>query len=199
MERLAPLMAVLTLLVAALTLPGMAQVVAPSGAVAVETGPGWGVATLSTVTAARVVAIDPASRRVDLLLQDGRTIGLVAGAEVRRLDAVSPGDVVDVAYTHALVLQLRKEGAQVVGRSEQSDVRRGPSSAAPSAVAQNETTVLADVMAVDRSTGIITLRGPNRTLDLQLRDQQQVARVQPGDQVLATYSEAVAVSIDRVR
>jgi hypothetical protein len=193
------LQAFLAMLLTASATGSLAQVAAPSGATVVETGPGWGVATTTTTTSARVVAVDPASRRLDLLLADGRTIGLVAGAEVRRLDAIRAGDVVDVAYVEALVLELKKNGAAVVSRSVQSDVRRGPSAAAPSGVAQTETTVVADVLAVDRVSGTVTLRGPHATLNLRIRDPQQLARIAPGDQVQATYSEATAVSVDPVR
>ena len=193
------LRALVATLLTAFAASSSAQVVAPSGATVVETGPGWGVATTTTTTSARVVAIEPASRRLDLLLADGRTIGLVAGAEVRRLDAIRPGDVVDVAYTEALVLELKRDGAPVVARTQQMDVRRGPSSEAPSGVAQRETSVLADVVAVDPAAGTITLRGPRETISLRLRDPQQLARVRVGDQVQATYAEAIAVSVDRVR
>jgi hypothetical protein len=40
------------------------------------------------------------------------------------------------------------------------------------------------------------LRGPKRTVDLRVRDPKQIKLVKVGDQVEATYTEAVAVSVE---
>jgi hypothetical protein len=170
----------------------------PSGATVVETGPGWGVATTTTVRSARVVAIDVPSRRLDLELADGRQIGLRAGPEVRRLAEIRAGDVVNVAFVEALALQLAKKGG-TVSRTEDSGERRSPSGALPGGISQSETVIVADVVAVDAVAGTVTLRGPKQSLTLRIRDSRQLALVRPGDQVQATYTEAVAVSIDPAR
>jgi hypothetical protein len=188
----------LALPLAAMALEVPAQVTVPGGTV-VETGPGWGIATTTRMASARVAAIDVPTRRLDLLLADGSLVGLLAGPEVRRLEQIRVGDVIDVSYTEALMLSLRKHAAGNVARTESSDVRRGAPGAPPSGVKQSETTVLADVVAVDTTGGTLTLRGPQKTLTLRIKDPQQLALVQVGDQVEATYSEAVAVSIDPIR
>ena len=176
-----------------------AQVTTPSGTTVVESGPGWGVASTTTHMQGRVLAIDARLRQLDVELADGRTVGLKAGQEVRRLNDIRVGDLISVAFTEALVLELRKGGAPIVARSQGTDVRRGPSNMAPAAVRTTEDTVLADVLAVDAASGSVRLRGPQRVLDLRIRDPQQLALIAPGDQVQVTFSEAVAVSIDPVR
>jgi hypothetical protein len=194
MRKLARALAALALAAAS---PVDAQLT-PQGTV-VQTGPGWGVATTTTTATVRVAAIDAPSRRMDVLRADGSTMGLVVGSDVRKLDQVRVGDVIDVAFVESLVLELRKNGAAVVARSEGGDTRRGPSGEAPSAVRQSEVSVLADVVAVDPATSTVTLRGPKATLALRITDPKQLALVKPGDQVQATYTEAVAVSVDKVR
>ena len=57
-------------------------------------------------------------------------------------------------------------------------------------------TTIADVAAVDAKTQTITLRGPRRTVDLIVPDAKQFKRVAVGDQVQATYTEAVAISVE---
>ena len=59
-----------------------------------------------------------------------------------------------------------------------------------------QVTVIADVVAVNAKTQTLTLRGPKRTVDLRLRDPKQVKLVKVGDQVEATYTEALAVSVE---
>ena len=171
---------------------------APQGTV-VEKGPGWGVATTTSTLTVRVAAIDAASRRMDVLRADGSTMGLVVASDVRRFDQVRVGDVIDVAFVESLVLELKKNGASVVARTEGGDTRRSMSGQAPGAVRQSEVSVLADVVAVDAASGTVTLRGPKATLALRIVDPKQLALVKPGDQVQATYTEAVAVSVDKVR
>ena len=53
----------------------------------------------------------------------------------------------------------------------------------------------ADVTAVDAKTQTITLRGPQRTVELRVPDKKQFEGVKVGDQVEARYTEAVAVSM----
>jgi hypothetical protein len=136
---------------------------------------------------------------MDLELADGRVIGLAVGAEVRRLGEIRAGDVVNVAFTEALMLELRKAGAPVVARTEGTDVRRAASNALPAGVVQRETTVLADVVSVDAAAGAVVLRGPERSVTLRVRDPAQLALIRAGDQVQATYAEALAVSVDPAR
>jgi hypothetical protein len=188
----------LVLLLAAFAADAAAQVAVPSGTTVVETGPGWGIASVTTMAQGRVVAVDAPSRRLDLELADGRLVGLRAGAEVRRLHEIRVGDVINVAFVEALVLELRKNGAPVVTRSQGTDVRRGPSNAPAAGVRTAEETVLADVLAVDRALGTVTLRGPSQVVSLRIRDPRQLALIEVGDQVQATYAEATAVSVDPV-
>jgi hypothetical protein len=52
------------------------------------------------------------------------------------------------------------------------------------------------VVAVDAKRQVITLRGPKRTVELKVRDPNQFKLVKVGDQVEATYTEALAVSVE---
>jgi hypothetical protein len=57
-------------------------------------------------------------------------------------------------------------------------------------------TVVADVVAVNARTQTLTLRGPQRTVNLRVPDPKQFALVKVGDQVEATFTEAVAVAVE---
>jgi hypothetical protein len=46
---------------------------------------------------------------------------------------------------------------------------------------------------------MVTLRGPERTVDLKVRDPAQFALIAKGDQVQVTYAEALAVKVERVK
>jgi hypothetical protein len=59
--------------------------------------------------------------------------------------------------------------------------------------------VVADVIAIDAPTQTVTLRGPTRVVQLQVQDPQQFRLVAVGDQVEATYTEAVVISVEPAR
>jgi hypothetical protein len=48
---------------------------------------------------------------------------------------------------------------------------------------------------VNQETKTVTLKGPERTVDLKLDDPEQVARVKVGDRVEAVYVEATAIAV----
>jgi len=57
-------------------------------------------------------------------------------------------------------------------------------------------TVIADVIAVDAKKQSVRLRGPQRTVDLKVRDPNQFKLIKVGDQVEATFTEAVAIAVE---
>ncbi len=59
-----------------------------------------------------------------------------------------------------------------------------------------EVTIIADVIAVDSKKQTVTLRGPSRVVDLKVRDPNQLKLVKVGDQVEATYTEAMAIAVE---
>jgi len=67
---------------------------------------------------------------------------------------------------------------------------------APRAAAGPQVTVVADVLAKDAKRRTIRLRGVERTVDLKVPDPRQFKLVKAGDQVEATFIEAVALSVE---
>jgi len=55
--------------------------------------------------------------------------------------------------------------------------------------------IIADVTAVNRKTGVVSLRGPQRTLDLKVKDKTMLKDIAVGDQVEATFEEATVISV----
>jgi len=57
-------------------------------------------------------------------------------------------------------------------------------------------TIVADVIAVDPAKQSVTLRGPQRTVSLAVSDPEQFKRIAVGDQVEATYTQALAIAVE---
>ncbi|HTP45590.1 MAG TPA: hypothetical protein VMQ50_01540 [Casimicrobiaceae bacterium] len=181
----------LTLFLAAVAVPASAQ----TGGVVVGTGPGVGGVAQTVKLTATITKIDRATRAVTLKGPQGKEVTITAGPEVKNFDQMKVGDQVDVEYVEALTLELKKGSTQVVGRSVTDVAGAAKPGQMPGAAAGRQVTVIAEVVGLDPATQTVTLRGPQRTVDLKLRDPNQYKLVALGDKVEATYTEAVAVSV----
>jgi Cu/Ag efflux protein CusF/translation initiation factor IF-1 len=150
---------------------------------------------VTTQVTATVQEVDPGSRTVVLKGAEGKLVSVVAGKDVRNFDQIRVGDRVEVAYTFGVVLQLVKGGGGVRARIESEDASRASKGEKPAGSVAREVTVVADVVGMDPQKQTITLRGPNRTVELQVRDPAQFENIKVGDQVEATFTEAVAISV----
>jgi hypothetical protein len=181
---------------AAASASAFAQKPEAAGAMAVKTAPGKGVVTNLVRMTASVEAIDSAGRNVTLKGPGGNLLTLGVGPDVKNFDQVKVGDRVLVRYAEALSLELKKNGKELRQRSEREAREGAKPGDRPAGAAGRQVKVIADVTAVDRKKQIITLRGPKQTVNLKLRDPEQVKLVKVGDQVEATYQEAIAVSLE---
>jgi len=116
---------------------------------------------------------------------------------VRNFDQIKPGDHVKAKYMESLTVELKKNGKAVVGRSDTGSMERAGTGQKPGGAAIREVSVTADVVGVDTKKNIVHLKNEHgEIVDLQLHDPEQVKLVKKGDQVQATYTEALAVSLE---
>jgi hypothetical protein len=167
-----------------------------SGETAVTTSPGKGSAARVMTITASVEAVDPAERTVTLKGPRGNVMTLPVSEKAKNFDKIKVGDQVVVRYLEALSLELKKNGTGMRERSEREGTATAQPGQQPAAGAARQVTVVADVMAVDPKRQTVTLRGPKRTVELKLKDPNQIKLVKVGDQVEATYTEAIAVSVE---
>jgi Cu/Ag efflux protein CusF len=70
-------------------------------------------------------------------------------------------------------------------------------SAKPKMVEAGVVTVRGKVEAVDTEKKTVTLKGPKRSLTLQVRDPQKLEAIKVGDPVVAKYYEALAIEVKK--
>jgi hypothetical protein len=175
----------------ALALPAAAQTTSVTAASA----PGKGAIAETVKVQATITAIDKKPRDVKLKGAKGDEITVTAGPEVKNFDNMKVGDLVTVEYLRALALELKKGGGLVVQRTEQAGGAAAKPGEKPAGAAGRQVKVVADVVDVDPATQTVKLKGPQRTVDLHIADPEQFKRVAKGDQVEATFTEAVAVAV----
>jgi hypothetical protein len=169
-----------------------------TGAGAIVTSePGKAAIVEAAQISAQVVGIDKATRTVTLKGPKGNVVDVVAGDDVKNFDQIKLGDFVVARYVQALTLELVKTKAGIREKSVIEDAARAKPGERPAGAAVRQVTVLADVIGVDPKKKTITLRGPKGnvvTLDVQNPDHFKV--VKKGDQVEATYTQALAMSVE---
>ena len=189
-----PIFIAAVLFAAAIALGASAQ----TDSVVVKKAPGSASAMQTIRVTATITAIDPKTRQVKLRGPKDNEVMIEAGPDVKNFGQMKVGDRVNVEYVEAMSLELKKGGGQLVGTTTQISEAGAKSGAMPAGNAGRKVTIVADVTAVDPQKQTITLRGPERTVDLKIPDPEQFKLVAKGDQVEATYSEAVAVKVERV-
>lgn len=186
----------LTIITAVVALIAAGSVFAQTGGVVAKSEPGKvSIAEAVSVTAS-VEAVDKAKRLVTLKGPEGNLVVVQAGPEVKNFDQIKVGDLVVVKYVEALTLELKKGGGQIRERTEREDAVAAKPGQAPGAAAGRQVTVIADVIGVDAAKQTVKLKGPTRTVDLRVKDPNQLKLIKVGDQVEATFTEAVAVAVE---
>ena len=192
-------------LLAATTLPAIAQTQAAAsaptppaatGAVLAASAPGQATLAATVTVSARVQAIDKATRKVTLKGPKGKLNTVTAGPEVRNFDQIKVRDIVTVRYVEALTLTLMKNGKELRSMTETPAAVRAAEGERPGGAVGQRTEVTANVIAKNAKTQTVTLKGPQRTVDLKVPDAGQFKLIKVGDQIHAVYTEAVALTVE---
>jgi hypothetical protein len=161
--------------------------------------PGGGIEASNTVTATvTVVAVDQKTRMVTVKTADGKTVKFKASPEVRNLKQVHKGDEIKLAYTESLALKLHKKGEAEPGADAAEGMARAKPGEKPAGVAARVVQITATVTAKDDANHTVTLKGPRgRTVTVKVNDAARYDKVKVGDLVEATYTEALAIAVEK--
>jgi hypothetical protein len=130
--------------------------------------------------------------------QEGKVETIRVGEAVQRLDEVKVGDTVRIGVYRSLTLSLdRVEGGEASASATESEVRTEPGEL-PGGVATRQVTLTAKVTAVDQEASTVSLTGPKGRSAVLEVEPEILAKVAVGDLVSAIYTEALAVSLERV-
>ncbi len=180
-----------SIVAAAFTLPAMAQ----TAATIVDKSPGMAGVAQTVKLTATIVALNRATREITLKDSQGKEVTLTAGPDVKNFAQMKVGDLVNAGYVEALTVELKKGGGKAVARTERAGAAAAKPGERPAGGVGRQVKIVADVVDVDAASQTITLRGPQRTVTLKVRDPEQFKLVAKGDQVEATYTEAVAIEV----
>jgi Cu/Ag efflux protein CusF len=145
---------------------------------------------------ATVLSINTDTREVLLMDQNGKLHNITVSEDARNFGQVRVGDKINLEYTEAISLKLRKRGAGGAQASVEDVAARAPVGAKPGAAVGRQVTAIATVVAIDTKDQQVTLKGPmGNEYDLTVQDPAQLKTIKTGDEVEATYTEAFAISV----
>jgi Cu/Ag efflux protein CusF len=152
---------------------------------------------VTTVTAT-VVAVDQAKRTVTLRGPEGNVSTMKVGDEVKNLAQVRKGDQVSAAYYESLAVSVKKPGTAKPGVVQTDDIATAPAGQKPGGAGASTVTIVAKVKKVDKATQSLTLQGGDgSTTTVKVEDPANLEKVKAGDLLEITYTEAVAISVDK--
>ena len=159
--------------------------------------PSWQTATM-VEEKATVEAIDQSTRMVTLKGPKGDTLTFKAGEEVRNLAQVQVGDEVKFAYYESVAVRVLKEGEAFPPAGESAAMARAKQGEKPAGVIGAETTLNATITAIDKKAKTATLKGENgKSVTVTPLRPEKLDEVKVGDRLVITYTEAVAVKVEK--
>lgn len=153
-----------------------------------------GAAALVEVTA-RVTHIDASTNSVTLRGPRGDSAVVDVAPEVGDVKKLKIGDNVHIAYKGALLLSADKVDAKGI-RSRVENQATIPASGGATAQVRS-VQVVATIQKIDREKRVVTLRGPRRTVMLQVAPDVPLEKFKVGDSIRADYQSATAIQVTR--
>jgi hypothetical protein len=174
----------------------------PSGEPPIEvksTGtPGEAAATRSQKFTATVLAVDTASRKLTLKLEDGSSRTIDVPPAVKRLDEVSAGDKVDVDVQEGILFEYQPPGSPFVEPAVAVGGARAGANEAPAGAVAGTIQSTVTVIGVDTKSRLVQFQDPDgNKYEVKAGPKLAIEKLKVGDRLLATYAATVAVSLDK--
>ncbi|WP_175626428.1 MULTISPECIES: hypothetical protein [Oxalobacteraceae] len=199
----------LTLLALALSInPAHAQdakapAAAPAGGEVLVVGRGKGVVAAAgkRVVRGTITNVNAERREFTVKRSTGEEVVVPTGPEVKNFNQIKVGDQVVLREAESVVLSLQKAtaGKELRQRSVAETMYVAQPGDKPGIAATRETHVVADVIAVNKKEGSVTLKGTSRTRVFYLDDKTALDNIKKGDQVEAVVKEGESLSIETPR
>ncbi|MEM1154568.1 MAG: hypothetical protein AAGI44_10525 [Pseudomonadota bacterium] len=162
---------------------------------------GDGERTISKQMSAQITAIDHETRDVTLEGPLGNTVTLNASDAIERLNEFAVGDLVQVTYTESISGELRAptEAEMEVPWLELDAAAIADKNLPPAAGVGRIIQAVCTVEGLNRATGAVTLLDPRGLYHvIPDVDPARMEGVNIGDTVIITYSQAIALSLEKL-
>jgi len=139
-----------------------------------------------------------------LLTLEGPTAGnnltIKVSQDVKNLKEIKKGDLVNVKYNESLAWVLKKhEKKQDTSKTVTSSTTvENTGNKKPEYTENQQIDIVATIQSINKEKPSVTLKGPEGNLvTLAIKDKSNLQNVKVGDQVDITYTESMAVAVEK--
>jgi hypothetical protein len=156
------------------------------------------IAQTNTLTAT-VEDIDYDKREITLKGPEGKTAKFVVSKDVKNFAQMKKGDEVRIGYYESIGLAIRKPGEALSPTSRTHALITREPGQKPGAAEVAVSEITATVEDIDRDKREVTLKGPEGNMVTVEVDPSvgDLSRINKGDQITATRTEALAVTVEK--
>jgi Cu/Ag efflux protein CusF len=145
-----------------------------------------------------VAAVDKDAGTVTLKGPKGRTVTIEVN-DKSKLDQINVGDPVVAAYMEAVAVRVVKAGSGATPSVTTTETRvSSKPGETPAGAIGREVTATVTITAIDRKAHSVTVKGPRGGVEtIKAKDPKNLEGLKVGDMVEITYTQALAVSLDK--
>ncbi len=155
--------------------------------------------TLTTVIA-KVMNVDPVTRKVTLETTEGKRLTLKVGKQAKNFNQVKVGDMVQAQYYQSIAWEILPPGkaAQpaptVVSATATTTAPKGEK---PDVDVVETTHVEGTIEKIDQPNAMVVIKGSDGTsVPIKVRYPDKLSDVKVGQKIAATFTEAFAISVE---
>ena len=146
-------------------------------------------------TEATVTAINYDTREVILTNAKGESISFIADESVRNFAQVKVGDILNVDYLEGVRIEIVDQNA-ALGTSTVDAASRAELGDKPGSNAISTTSIVVEIVAIDLENETATIKNAEgQTQVVKPRRPENLKKVEIGDKVMITYTEAIAIKV----
>jgi len=152
----------------------------------------------TVVMTATIKSINVEERIVVLADDEGNVRVVEVIPEVENFDQLAIGDIVTSEFYESVALQIAEPDAKPM-ETEGITVVSAPKGDKPGVVKIEIISEIVEVVGVDREHNLLKYRAPGKQVALIKVDPKvsTMDNLKPGKKILVTYTEAVAISVDK--
>lgn len=145
-----------------------------------------------------VAGVDKDAGTVTLKGPKGRTVTIEV-KDKSKLDQINVGDPVVAAYMEAVAWRVAKAGSGAAPGVSTTETRvSSKPGETPAGAVGREVTATVTITAIDRKAHTVTVKGPQGgTETIKAKEPKNLEGLKVGDMVEITYTQALAVSLDK--
>ena len=143
-----------------------------------------------------VTNVDKKTRTITFKNKEGES-KFVAGPEITNFPQIKKGDHLNVSYELGMAIELIKtKSTGIRSKVETESISNAKPGDKPAEKITNTTTIIADIIGVDRDKKLVSVKGPGgKVTTVFVKNPSLLNDVAVGEQVKVIYTDAMAASI----